>query len=61
MAYCSAMPAPVSPSESVLASVRINLLLSYQSNDMYSALQTAFEGGGAGDAAVRATLGWLER
>jgi putative ATP-binding cassette transporter len=38
---------------SVLISVRIQVLLSYQSNDLYSSLQVAFEGGGAGNEAVR--------
>lgn len=38
---------------SVLIAVRIQVLLSYQSNDLYSSLQVAFEGAGAGDAAVR--------
>lgn len=33
--------------------VRIDVLLSYYSNDLYSSLQTAFEGAGAGNAAVR--------
>ena len=36
-----------------LISVRLNVLLSYQSNDLYSSLQVAFEGGGAGNQAVR--------
>ena len=38
---------------SVMMAVRINILLSYYSNDLYSALQTAFQGAGAGNAAVR--------
>ena len=38
---------------SVMMSVRISVLLSYYSNDLYSALQTAFEGAGAGNDAVR--------
>lgn len=38
---------------SVLIAVRIQVLLSYQSNDLYSSLQVAFEGAGAGNAAVR--------
>lgn len=38
---------------SVTMSVRINVLLSYYSNDLYSALQTAFQGAGANNAAVR--------
>ena len=29
---------------SVLLSVRLSVLFSYQSNDLYTALQTAFEG-----------------
>jgi putative ATP-binding cassette transporter len=37
----------------VLIAVRIQVLLSYQSNDLYSSLQVAFEGGGAGNEAVR--------
>lgn len=36
-----------------LITVRLNVLLSYQANDLYSSLQVAFEGYGAGDAAVR--------
>jgi putative ATP-binding cassette transporter len=36
-----------------LITVRLNVLLSYQANDLYSSLQVAFEGAGAGDAAVR--------
>ena len=38
---------------SVLIAVRIQVLLSYQSNDLYSSLQVAFEGAGAGNDAVR--------
>jgi putative ATP-binding cassette transporter len=38
---------------SVMMAVRISVLLSYYSNDLYSALQTAFAGAGAGDEAVR--------
>lgn len=38
---------------SVMIAVRIDVLLSYYSNDLYSALQTAFQGAGAGDKAVR--------
>jgi vitamin B12/bleomycin/antimicrobial peptide transport system ATP-binding/permease protein len=38
---------------SVIMSVRINVLLSYYSNDLYSALQVAFQGAGAGDTAAR--------
>jgi vitamin B12/bleomycin/antimicrobial peptide transport system ATP-binding/permease protein len=38
---------------SVNMSVRINVLLSYYSNDMFSALQVAFQGAGAGDAAAK--------
>jgi putative ATP-binding cassette transporter len=33
--------------------MRLNVLLSYQANDLYSSLQVAFEGGGAGNDAVR--------
>jgi putative ATP-binding cassette transporter len=36
-----------------LITVRLNVLLSYQANDLYSSLQVAFEGNGAGDTAVR--------
>jgi len=36
-----------------LITVRLNVLLSYQANDLYSSLQVAFEGAGAGNAAVR--------
>jgi vitamin B12/bleomycin/antimicrobial peptide transport system ATP-binding/permease protein len=38
---------------STILSVRISVLLSYYSNDLYSALQIAFQGAGAGDQAVR--------
>jgi vitamin B12/bleomycin/antimicrobial peptide transport system ATP-binding/permease protein len=37
----------------VISEVRIEVLLSYYSNDLYSALQAAFQGAGAGNAAVR--------
>ena len=33
----------------ILISVRLNVLFSYQSNDLYTALQTAFEGIAAGN------------
>ncbi len=36
-----------------LITVRLNVLLSYQANDLYSSLQVAFEGAGAGNPAVR--------
>ena len=36
-----------------LITVRLNVLLSYPSNDLYSSLQVAFEGAGAGNEAVR--------
>jgi vitamin B12/bleomycin/antimicrobial peptide transport system ATP-binding/permease protein len=38
---------------SVMMAVRISVLISYYSNDLYSALQTAFQGAGAGNEAVR--------
>ncbi len=38
---------------STLIAVRLDVLLSYFSNDLYSSLQTAFEGNGAGDDAVK--------
>ncbi len=38
---------------STIASVRLDVLLSYYSNDLFTALQTAFQGAGAGDDAVR--------
>jgi putative ATP-binding cassette transporter len=37
----------------VVMEVRIDVLVSYQSNDLYSALQTAFHGTGSGDTKVR--------
>jgi putative ATP-binding cassette transporter len=37
----------------VITEVRIEVLLSYYTNDLYSALQDAFQGAGAGNAAVR--------
>jgi vitamin B12/bleomycin/antimicrobial peptide transport system ATP-binding/permease protein len=40
---------------SVLVEVRIEVLLSYYSNDLYSALQVAFHGAGAHDAALRSS------
>ena len=36
-----------------LITVRLNVLLSYQGNDLYSSLQVAFEGAGGGNQAVR--------
>ncbi|GFG65061.1 vitamin B12 transport ATP-binding protein BacA [Mycobacterium kubicae] len=38
---------------SVVLSVRLNVLFSYQGNDMYTALQKAFQGTASGDNAVR--------
>ena len=38
---------------SVIVSVRIDVLLSYYSNDLFTSLQTAFQGAGAGDEQVR--------
>ena len=38
---------------SVLIAVRLDVLLSYFSNDLYSSLQVAFEGAGAGNDVVR--------
>jgi vitamin B12/bleomycin/antimicrobial peptide transport system ATP-binding/permease protein len=38
---------------SVMMSVRIDVVLSYYSNDQFTALQVAFEGAGAGNTAVR--------
>jgi vitamin B12/bleomycin/antimicrobial peptide transport system ATP-binding/permease protein len=38
---------------SVIAGVRLDVLLSYYGNDLYSALQIAFQGAGAGDEAVK--------
>ena len=40
---------------SVIVGVRLNVLFSYQSNDMMSAAQAAFTGIGAGDEAVKAS------
>ena len=40
---------------SVIASVRIEVLLSYYNNDLYSALQVAFQGAGAHNAAQRSS------
>jgi vitamin B12/bleomycin/antimicrobial peptide transport system ATP-binding/permease protein len=40
---------------STMISVRLDVLLSYYSNDLYSALQTAFSGAGAGDEAVKSS------
>ena len=37
----------------VITEVRIQVLVSYYSNDLYSALQVAFQGAGGGNAAVR--------
>jgi putative ATP-binding cassette transporter len=37
----------------ILCSVRLNVLFSYQSNDLYTALQSAFEGIAAGDQLVK--------
>lgn len=37
----------------VMIAVRINILLSYYSNDLYSALQVAFQGAASGDTRVR--------
>lgn len=37
----------------VMVAVRINILLSYYSNDLYTALQVAFEGAASGDMRVR--------
>ncbi len=39
----------------VIAGVRLDVLFSYQGNDMYSSLQTAFQGVGGGDEAVAAS------
>ena len=39
----------------VITEVRVEVLLSYYSNDMYSALQVAFQGGGGRNAAVRSS------
>jgi putative ATP-binding cassette transporter len=38
---------------SVITAVRLSVLFSYQGNDMYSSLQTAFQGAAAGDSAVK--------
>jgi putative ATP-binding cassette transporter len=38
---------------SVVAGVRLDVLLSFYSKDLYSALQVAFEGAGSGDEAMR--------
>ena len=38
-----------------LITVRLQVLLSYQANDLYSSLQVAFEGAGSGNEAVRAS------
>jgi vitamin B12/bleomycin/antimicrobial peptide transport system ATP-binding/permease protein len=38
---------------SVVVSVRLDVLFSYYHNDLYSALQTAFEGGGSGNQAIK--------
>jgi putative ATP-binding cassette transporter len=38
---------------SVMVAVRLDVLISYYSNDQFSALQVAFEGAGAGNDAVR--------
>ncbi len=38
---------------STMISVRLDVLLSYYANDLYSSLQVAFEGAGAGNDAVR--------
>ena len=38
---------------SVIVSVRIEVLLSYYTNDLFTALQTAFQGAGSGDELVR--------
>ena len=38
---------------SVMVSVRLDVLLSYYSNDLFTPLQVAFEGAGAGNDAVR--------
>ena len=37
------------------SAVRLNVLFSYQSNDLYTAVQTAFEGIAAGDEAVKSS------
>ncbi|WP_085129240.1 ABC transporter ATP-binding protein/permease [Mycolicibacter engbaekii] len=38
---------------SVITAVRLNVLFSYQGNDMYSSLQTAFQGAAGNDEAVK--------
>ena len=38
---------------SVITAVRLNVLFSYQGNDMYTSLQTAFQGAAGGDDAVK--------
>lgn len=38
---------------SVITAVRLNVLFSYQGNDMYSSLQTAFQGAATGNEAVK--------
>ncbi|KLO25361.1 multidrug ABC transporter ATP-binding protein [Mycolicibacter heraklionensis] len=38
---------------SVITAVRLNVLFSFQGNDMYSSLQTAFQGAAGGDEAVK--------
>ncbi|BBY35498.1 multidrug ABC transporter ATP-binding protein [Mycolicibacter minnesotensis] len=40
---------------SVITAVRLNVLFSFQGNDLYSSLQTAFQGAAGGDDAVRAS------
>ncbi|MEB3069446.1 ABC transporter ATP-binding protein/permease [[Mycobacterium] vasticus] len=40
---------------SVITAVRLNVLFSYQGNDMYSSLQTAFQGAASGDEAVKSS------
>ncbi|WP_125078895.1 ABC transporter ATP-binding protein/permease [Mycobacterium sp. P7213] len=38
---------------SVITAVRLNVLFSFQGNDMYSSLQTAFQGAAGGDEAIK--------
>ncbi|MCV7384794.1 ABC transporter ATP-binding protein/permease [Mycolicibacter longobardus] len=38
---------------SVITAVRLNVLFSFQGNDMYSSLQTAFQGAAGGDDAIK--------
>lgn len=38
---------------SVITAVRLNVLFSFQGNDMYTSLQTAFQGAAAGDEAIK--------